>query len=148
MEYLAHLFAEFLLKHTIRYFLCIGEYGVGKTTLIRYIVSMFPSYESFEILSPSFTTYNIYPTSPPSIHIDLYNTEYSLMTIMEELEEIESPLVFVEWANRSQIFPNEPFLSCVLSYACASTRIISCELHLCDSHILQKLHHKYNTYLT
>ncbi|MDE7468825.1 MAG: tRNA (adenosine(37)-N6)-threonylcarbamoyltransferase complex ATPase subunit type 1 TsaE, partial [Desulfovibrionaceae bacterium] len=136
VQFLANQIAHCLLTYNIRYFLCSGDYGVGKTTLIRYIVSTLPSTIDVEISSPSFTTYNIYPTEPPCIHIDLYNTPRSLFDIVEEIEESDSSLILVEWAEYSRILPDEPFFSCIISYATDTTRIIRCSTHALDNTIL------------
>lgn len=147
LQHLAHLFTESLSTHGIRYVLCSGEYGVGKTTFIRNIVTHLPYIHDFEISSPSFTTYNIYPTIPPCLHIDLYATHRSLTDILEEVEEeIENPLVLIEWAERSYIIPNEPFLSCTLSYTTDMMRCISCRLHGLDSTMLHDIYKEYELY--
>ena len=147
VQFFAQQIAHCLLTYNIRYFLCSGEYGVGKTTLIRYIVSTLPSCVDVEISSPSFTTYNIYPTEPPCIHIDLYNTPRSLFDIMEEIEENDTSLVLVEWAEYSRSLPDESFLSCIISYTPDTTRTIRCSSHALENTVLYNIQKEYESYV-
>ena len=52
--------------------LMTGDLGCGKTTLTRALVEALPGGESAETSSPSFTLCNVYPTTPPIVHCDLY----------------------------------------------------------------------------
>jgi len=52
-----------------------GQLGAGKTTFIRELVQTLPGSENAEVSSPSFNILNLYPTTPPVGHFDLYRTE-------------------------------------------------------------------------
>ncbi|MBF0481873.1 MAG: tRNA (adenosine(37)-N6)-threonylcarbamoyltransferase complex ATPase subunit type 1 TsaE [Desulfovibrionaceae bacterium] len=85
--------------------LLAGALGSGKTSLVRGLTLALPGGDRAEIASPSFTLYNLYPTSPPVAHFDLYrlgagrpDAEY-----FEWLDEIEAgrpALLALEWPER------------------------------------------------
>jgi len=52
-----------------------GELGSGKTTLVRGFVESLPGAHMAEVSSPSFNIFNLYPTTPPVAHFDLYRLE-------------------------------------------------------------------------
>ncbi len=52
-----------------------GELGSGKTTLVRGLVESLPGADMAEVSSPSFNIFNLYPTTPPVAHFDLYRLE-------------------------------------------------------------------------
>ena len=52
-----------------------GELGSGKTTLVRGFVESLPGADMAEVSSPSFNIFNLYPTTPPVAHFDLYRLE-------------------------------------------------------------------------
>lgn len=85
--------------------LLYGQLGAGKTTFIRHLVEMLPGSQNAEISSPSFNILNLYPTTPPVGHFDLYRTEGT--GIEGEIEEAlgDSRLFcLVEW---SEYLPQE-----------------------------------------
>lgn len=144
MEYFARLVLNIMLEHNIAYLLCSGEYGVGKTTLIRYLVNVLVHEEHIEVASPSFTTYNLYPTFPPCVHIDLYATRRSLDDIMEEVGEIPSPLICVEWADTMTEPLDEPYIACHLSYESCEARSILCSSLYPAA--IREIEHQYTIY--
>jgi len=78
-----------------------GELGAGKTTLVRALVESLPGGDEAEVGSPSFNLFNIYPTTPECVHVDLYRFEGrapddSLLELMESGRR----LILVEWINR------------------------------------------------
>ena len=78
-----------------------GTLGMGKTTLIRGLVKALPGGKNAEISSPSFTLCNIYPTTPPAGHFDLYRqatgmADESLLDFLDRARHV----VLVEWAER------------------------------------------------
>lgn len=82
-----------------RVMLC-GVLGAGKTTLVRGIARGY----GFQgrVTSPTFTLMNIYPSSPPIYHMDLYRLEDS----EEELEWDEpcygDGITLIEWPRLSE----------------------------------------------
>ena len=90
-----------LARHRpIPIFFC-GDLGVGKTTLISALVKSLPGGMDAETSSPSFTLCNMYATTPPVAHYDLYRQETgsadeSLLDFLDEGRH----LVLVEWAER------------------------------------------------
>ncbi|MDL2210801.1 tRNA (adenosine(37)-N6)-threonylcarbamoyltransferase complex ATPase subunit type 1 TsaE [Desulfovibrio sp. OttesenSCG-928-O18] len=78
-----------------------GALGMGKTTLISEIVRALPGGEDAETSSPSFTLCNMYATSPPVAHFDLYRQEDGAAdeSLLDFLDG-ERHLVLVEWAER------------------------------------------------
>lgn len=78
--------------------------GSGKTTLARGFVSALPGADNAEVASPSFNLANVYPTSPPVVHIDLYRLgEGFLDADLDELLDTgnasERRVMLVEWAQ-------------------------------------------------
>lgn len=76
-----------------------GQLGAGKTTFVRALVELLPGSEHAEVSSPSFNIVNLYPTTPPVAHFDLYRT--SGQGFSPDLEEILESDAFclVEWAE-------------------------------------------------
>ncbi len=79
----------------------VGQLGAGKTTLVRGMVEALGG-ES-RATSPSYTLANVYETSPPLYHVDLYRLE-----TIDDLESIgywdyassENGVLVVEWLDR------------------------------------------------
>ncbi len=76
-----------------------GDLGCGKTTLAGAILANLPNSGQCEFASPSFTIYNIYPTTPPMLHCDLYRCRQSIPDEIYEALDDGSMLVLVEWAQ-------------------------------------------------
>ena len=78
-----------------------GDLGMGKTMLISAIVKTLPGGENAETSSPSFTLCNMYPTTPPVAHFDVYRQANGSMDerLLDFLDG-ERHLVLVEWAER------------------------------------------------
>jgi len=77
-----------------------GQLGAGKTTFVREMVQALPGSEDAEVSSPSFNILNLYPTTPPVGHFDLYRT--SGQGFSDDLEEtLLAPDHFclLEWAE-------------------------------------------------
>ncbi len=84
-----------------RCILLYGDLGAGKTTLVNALVKALPGGDAAETSSPSFTVCNMYPTTPPVAHYDLYRQENetvdeSLLDFLDEGRHV----VLVEWAQR------------------------------------------------
>ena len=77
-----------------------GELGAGKTALIQSMVRSLPRSEQAEVSSPSFTIVNVYPTTPPVAHFDLYRLEDAALeeSLFEHLDSGDH-LVLVEWSE-------------------------------------------------
>jgi len=75
-----------------------GDLGSGKTTLVRGLVESLPGAEQAEVSSPSFNIFNLYPTTPPVAHFDLYRLEGMPPddALYESLED-SGTLTVVEW---------------------------------------------------
>ncbi|MGE4553026.1 MAG: tRNA (adenosine(37)-N6)-threonylcarbamoyltransferase complex ATPase subunit type 1 TsaE [Desulfovibrionaceae bacterium] len=77
-----------------------GPLGAGKTTLVRALVEALPGAEGAEVASPSFNILNLYPTTPPVAHFDLYRLEG--LPPGEEFLELAgdgTTLLVVEWSE-------------------------------------------------
>ncbi|MCB0420810.1 MAG: tRNA (adenosine(37)-N6)-threonylcarbamoyltransferase complex ATPase subunit type 1 TsaE [Bdellovibrionales bacterium] len=81
-----------------------GPMGVGKTQLVREILSLLGSKE---VSSPSFAIHNCYQTKDRSVdHIDLYRLEDDAdleSTGFWDLFSQDKGWIFVEWADRLPI---------------------------------------------
>ncbi len=77
-----------------------GDLGSGKTTLVRGFVESLPGADMAEVSSPSFNIFNLYPTTPPVAHFDLYRLE-GMSPDDALFEQIEDPrtVAIVEWAQ-------------------------------------------------
>lgn len=77
-----------------------GQLGAGKTTFIRELVQALPGSENAEVSSPSFNLLNLYPTTPPVGHFDLYRTEgRGLDPDLEETLFAPDHFCLLEWAE-------------------------------------------------
>lgn len=82
----------------------IGELGSGKTVFTKGIASFF-SVEENEVISPSFTIINVYPTpfGFSIYHADLYRIDMEDREIILQILEAsgEGNIVILEWADHS-----------------------------------------------
>lgn len=86
-----------------------GELGAGKTTLISALVRALPGGETAETSSPSFTLCNMYATTPPVAHFDVYRQENgSADESLLDFLDGQRHLVLVEWAERLPEFALPP----------------------------------------
>jgi tRNA threonylcarbamoyladenosine biosynthesis protein TsaE len=77
-----------------------GQLGAGKTTFIRELVQALPGSEDAEVSSPSFNLLNLYPTTPPVGHFDLYRTEgRGFDPDLEETLFAPDHFCLLEWAE-------------------------------------------------
>ena len=77
-----------------------GQLGAGKTTFIRELVQNLPGSENAEVSSPSFNILNLYPTTPPVGHFDLYRTEgRGFDPDLEETLFAPDHFCLLEWAE-------------------------------------------------
>jgi tRNA threonylcarbamoyladenosine biosynthesis protein TsaE len=77
-----------------------GQLGAGKTTFIRELVQALPGSENAEVSSPSFNLLNLYPTTPPVGHFDLYRTEgRGFDPDLEETLFAPDHFCLLEWAE-------------------------------------------------
>ncbi|MBG0789318.1 MAG: tRNA (adenosine(37)-N6)-threonylcarbamoyltransferase complex ATPase subunit type 1 TsaE [Desulfovibrionaceae bacterium] len=87
-----------------------GDLGSGKTTLVRGFVESLPGSDMAEVSSPSFNIFNLYPTTPPVAHFDLYRLEGAMPddALFECLED-EEAITVVEWIQflDRELWPEE-----------------------------------------
>ncbi len=93
-------------------FLFQGELGTGKTTLIKAIVKNLKGGEKAEVSSPSFNIFNIYPTVPETIHIDLYRCSDDIEEEIFEYLYSDEFFVLLEWPDHlpKELWPEEYLL--------------------------------------
>ena len=84
---------------SLRCILLRGCLGSGKTALTRFLVEALPGGAAAEISSPSFTLCNIYPTTPPVLHCDLYRVGGAVPDELRETLDTGDMAVVVEWAE-------------------------------------------------
>jgi tRNA threonylcarbamoyladenosine biosynthesis protein TsaE len=84
---------------SLRCILLRGCLGSGKTTLTRFLAEALPGGDRAEISSPSFTLCNIYPTTPPVYHCDLYRACGAVPDEIGEILDAGDAAVVVEWAE-------------------------------------------------
>lgn len=102
-----------------------GGLGAGKTTFISALVKALPGGEEAETSSPSFTVCNLYATTPPVAHYDMYRNENNAAdeSLLDFLDG-ERHLVLVEWAQRLPEYALPPDrLACEMT-AVADARIV------------------------
>lgn len=86
-----------------------GDLGAGKTVFAKGIVNYF-SDGKINAISPTFVIQNIYNTTPPIYHYDLYriSDESELSAIgAEEFMYSKNGITLVEWFTRAESFFNE-----------------------------------------
>ncbi len=80
--------------------LLLGDLGAGKTTFTRGFVQALPGSQDAEVSSPSFNIMNLYATTPPVAHFDLYRLEgLASDGIFEENTVSGRSLTVIEWAQ-------------------------------------------------
>ena len=99
-ERFGRLLGELLPSSGVRALLLRGALGSGKTTLTAALVRALPGGAEAEVASPSFTLCNIYPTTPPLVHCDLYRSPARAPEELEEALDAGEALAVVEWADR------------------------------------------------
>jgi tRNA threonylcarbamoyladenosine biosynthesis protein TsaE len=81
-----------------------GELGAGKTTLVQGLARGLGVLEPTQVVSPSYTLVNEYPTkSGTLIHIDLYRLESPAQIAALGLDDYlarDNAWVVIEWAER------------------------------------------------
>ena len=82
-----------------------GDLGAGKTVFSKGIVSLF-SNETITAVSPTFVIVNVYETTPPIYHFDLYRItdESELYAIGAEEYFFGEGISLVEWPLRADGF--------------------------------------------
>ena len=107
--------------------------------MVRALVESLPGAEQAEVTSPSFNIVNLYPTTPPVAHFDLYRLENGRMDdeIFEILESGRTWNV-VEWADRLSPadVPNNPVHIVLQTHGTGRTAQI--QANRADEEILSK----------
>ncbi len=82
--------------------LLFGDLGAGKTLFTRGVVSYFD--KTVSATSPTFSLVNVYPTTPPIYHLDLYRIQGDAELLDLGFEEyLESDgIVLVEWGEKCE----------------------------------------------
>jgi tRNA threonylcarbamoyladenosine biosynthesis protein TsaE len=84
----------------------VGPLGAGKTVFVQGIARGMGLPDDFPVTSPTYARMNLYPTTPPLFHWDLYRVAEGAAAPAELAalgfgEEVEGPgIVVVEWADR------------------------------------------------
>jgi tRNA threonylcarbamoyladenosine biosynthesis protein TsaE len=81
----------------------IGPLGCGKTCFVSGLVAALPGGQRVRVSSPTFTTVNTYPTTPPLFHVDLYRLAASSDLDLIGYEEYYegNGVCAVEWFDRA-----------------------------------------------
>jgi tRNA threonylcarbamoyladenosine biosynthesis protein TsaE len=91
--------AEFLLEQEKRIYLLSGELGAGKTFLVQQVAKKVGNWGE-PVTSPTFSLQNVYSTTPPIYHYDLYQKGVEHFLELGLLEELEKPgFHFIEWGE-------------------------------------------------
>ncbi len=95
-----------------------GDLGAGKTTLAKAIVSQIAGVSKREVQSPTFTYLNIYDTTLPIYHFDLYRLKneeaFIQLGFLDYLEE--EGICLIEWAERIEPLLPQKTIHVRLSY--------------------------------
>jgi tRNA threonylcarbamoyladenosine biosynthesis protein TsaE len=114
---------------SLRCILLRGDLGSGKTTLTRFLVEALPGGDRAEISSPSFTLCNVYPTTPPVCHCDLYRTGSAAPDEFSEILDAGDMAVVAEWAEYLPVaWLPQDFLDICLQ-VCDDYRIVRVAIH-------------------
>ncbi len=76
-----------------------GPLGAGKTTFVRGFLRAIG--HQGEVRSPTFSLVNLYQTTPPVLHADLYRVESVLGLGLED--ELDDCVSFIEWPDRNDL---------------------------------------------
>ncbi|HBW15483.1 MAG TPA: tRNA (adenosine(37)-N6)-threonylcarbamoyltransferase complex ATPase subunit type 1 TsaE [Desulfovibrio sp.] len=109
----------------LRVVLLAGTLGSGKTTMTRGLVAELPGGGMAEVSSPSFNICNLYPTTPPTAHFDLYRLEGNepddaLLDLIDEGESI----ILIEWAEHLPEYALPPVWLRLAWHAAGEGRIV------------------------
>ncbi len=82
--------------------LLVGELGTGKTTLVQGLVAALGGTGS--VTSPTFTLAQLYATSPPVTHVDLWRLEHLKEVVDLALDEVldDGGVVVAEWGEAAE----------------------------------------------
>lgn len=100
--------AKFLKKGDI--ILLEGELGAGKTIFAKGLLLGLGIKD--EVVSPTFTIINPYPSVPPVYHIDVYRLQSAGDFFNVGLEEIindEESIKIIEWGEKIEQFLKKPY---------------------------------------
>ncbi|MBS1717408.1 MAG: tRNA (adenosine(37)-N6)-threonylcarbamoyltransferase complex ATPase subunit type 1 TsaE [Armatimonadetes bacterium] len=85
--------------------LLYGDLGAGKTTFVRGVLHAL-GYEG-EVRSPTFNLMQVFATTPPVLHADLYRVKESASLGLEDF--LPDHLSIIEWPER---FRSRPLEAC------------------------------------
>ena len=96
----------------------VGELGAGKTTLVQGLLGAIDT--SLEASSPTYTLLNVYETTPPIYHFDLYRLQtlddLESVGYWDHVEEVGA-LSCVEWIDQVEGAWNGQGVLITLEYA-------------------------------
>ena len=107
-----------------------GDLGVGKTTLVKGIISGLGAAREEDVTSPTFTLVHVFQTpngaaadqkqSPKVYHVDLYRVEgqheLESLALEDVLGSLEPGIVVVEWSERLTIRSDWPLVRVELEH--------------------------------
>lgn len=104
---LGQIIAKAASQQIIPPLLLRGTLGSGKTRLTAEITRHLPGGENAETASPSFTICNLYPTTPPVLHCDLYRCHGQAPDDIWDFMDESHGLIIIEWAEFMNPVPAE-----------------------------------------
>jgi tRNA threonylcarbamoyladenosine biosynthesis protein TsaE len=87
-------------------FLLSGELGAGKTQFVKGLAKGLDVPDWEHVVSPSFTLLNAYAGKIDLCHVDLYRLEGADVAELGIDEYLDTAVVAVEWADKSQWWDN------------------------------------------
>ena len=81
-----------------------GPLGAGKTTLVRGLAYGMGLSRDYDIVSPTFTLLNIYPTRVPLYHADFYRLSDNDIADMDIIEQAINGVLVVEWHKKYDFY--------------------------------------------
>jgi len=118
---------------SLRCILLRGALGSGKTTFTRFLVEALPGGDKAEIASPSFTLCNVYPTTPPVLHCDLYRTGGAVPDELSETLDVGDMAVVVEWAEHLPVAELPQDFLDIFFQVCDAFRLVCITVHSSNS---------------
>ncbi|MFH1811028.1 MAG: tRNA (adenosine(37)-N6)-threonylcarbamoyltransferase complex ATPase subunit type 1 TsaE [Pseudomonadota bacterium] len=109
----------------------VGPLGAGKTRFVSGFVAALPGSDHVRVSSPTFTTVNTYPTTPPVFHMDLYRLAPGVDVDQLGYEEYTEGdgICLVEWFDRAPRVAPADFLEIRFALRAGSRRRLTLCAH-------------------